>query len=285
MACGELLVFHEAFRGQKTHDQLLPRHFERKESDGLLIRLRDVEADVECDRCFAHAGAGRDQDQVGLVEAVDLAVKVVQARGQARDLAAGGSQLFQPVIDVDHDLADVLQTVAGVAAAKGIDLLFRDLQHLLRRADALVDHIRDLRRSGGQRAQQRLVMHDRAVLLDVGGGRRDLQQLGEIVVAAFLVVHAALFHFIEDGNGVDLLREVEHRIDGLVDLAVLPQVKILRLQHTDDVRYAALVDEHGAEHRLLRFQRLWRLPGKQFLIHTVHILPGASEYQDLISLP
>ena len=128
-------------------------------------------------------------------------------------------------------------------------------------------------------------MHDRAILLDVGGGRRDLQQLGEIVVAAFLVVHAALFHFVEDGNGVDLLREVEHRIDGLVDLAVLPQVKILRLQHTDDVRYAALVDEHGAEHRLLRFQRLWRLPGKQFLIHTVHILPGASEYQGLLSLP
>ena len=47
----------------------------------------------------------------------------------------------------------------------------------------------------------------------------------------------------------------------------------------------ALVDEHGAEHRLLRFQRLWRLPGKQFLIHTVHILPGASEYQGLLSPP
>ena len=44
-------------------------------------------------------------------------------------------------------------------------------------------------------------MHDRAVLLDVGGGRRDLQQLGEIVVAAFLVVHAALFHFIEETYG------------------------------------------------------------------------------------
>ena len=110
-------------------------------------------------------------------------------------------------------------------------------------------------------------MHDRAVLLDVGCGRRDFQQLREIVIAALLVVHAALFHFIEYGNGVDLFREVEHRIDRLVDLAVLPEIEIVRLQHTDDVRYAALVDQHRAEHGLLRFQCLRGLPLKQLLVH------------------
>ena len=205
--------------------------------------------------------------------------------GQAGDLTAGGSQLFQAVIDVDHDLADVLQAVARVAAAQGVNFLFRDLQHLLRSADALIDHVADLRGRGDECAQQRLVVDDGAVLLDVGGGRRDLEQLRQIIIAVLLIVHAALFHFIENGDRVDLFREVEHRIDGLIDLAVLPQIEILRLQHADDIRHAALINEHGAEHRLLRFQRLRRLPGKQFLIHTVHILPGTSEYLGLISPP
>ena len=73
-------------------------------------------------------------------------------------------------------------------------------------------------------------MHDRAVLFNVGGGRRDLQKLRDIIIAALLVVHAALFHFIEYGNRVDLFREVEHRIDRLVDLAVLPEMEEVDVQ-------------------------------------------------------
>ena len=104
-------------------------------------------------------------------------------------------------------------------------------------------------------------------MFNVGGGRRDLQKLRDIIIAALLVVHAALFHFIEYGNRVDLFREVEHRIDRLVDLAVLPEIEIVRLQHADHVGHAALVDEHRAEHGLLRLQGLRGLPLKQLLVH------------------
>ena len=263
----ELLVLDEAFCGQKAHDQLFARHFERKERDSLFIGLRHVQADIERDSRLAHTGTGCDQNQVSLVQAVDLAVKIVKSGRQAGDLAAGGRQLFQPVVDVDHDLADVLQAVTSVAAPERIDLFLRNLEHFLRRADAVVDHFRDFRRCGRQRAQERLVMHDRAVLLDIGGGRRDLQQLRDVIIAALLVIHAALFHLIEYGNRVDLFREVEHRIDRLVDLTVLPEIKIVRLQHTDHVRHAALVDQHRAENGLLRLQCLRGLPLKQFLIH------------------
>ena len=110
-------------------------------------------------------------------------------------------------------------------------------------------------------------MHDRAVLLDIGGGRRDLQKLCDVIIASLLVIHAALFHLIEYGNGVDLFREVEHRIDRLIDLTVLPEIKIVRLQHTDHVRHAALVDQHRAENGLLRLQCLRGLTLKQLLIH------------------
>jgi len=74
-----------------------------------------------------------------------------------------------------------------------------------------------------------------------------------------LVIHAALFHLIEHGDGVNVLREVEHRIDRLEDLAVLLQVEFIRLQKRNDIRHAPLVNEHGAEHRLLRLERLRHL--------------------------
>ena len=74
-----------------------------------------------------------------------------------------------------------------------------------------------------------------------------------------LVIDPALFHLVEHGDGVDVLREVEHRVDGLVDVAVLLQVELTRLQKRNHVRHAPLVNEHGAEHRLLCFERLRHL--------------------------
>ena len=75
----KLLVFNKAFRGKKTHVQLFARHFERKERDSLFIGLRHIQADIERDGRLAHAGTGGDQNQVGLVQAVDLAVKIVKS--------------------------------------------------------------------------------------------------------------------------------------------------------------------------------------------------------------
>ena len=143
MAGRKLLVFDKAFCRKQTRDQLLPRHFEREKRDGLFIGLRHIQADVECDSRFAHTGAGSNQNQVGLVQTIDLAVKIMKSCGKAWNVAAGGCQLFQPVVDVDHDLADMLQAVASVSATERVDLFFRDFEHLLRRADAVVDHFRN----------------------------------------------------------------------------------------------------------------------------------------------
>ena len=80
------------------------------------------------------------------------------------------------------------------------------------------------------------------------------KKLGNVIVGMRLVIDAALLHLVEHRHRVDLFREIEHRIDGLVDLAVLPQIEVLRPKKADDVRHTALVNEHGAEHRLLRLQ-------------------------------
>ena len=178
----------------------------------------------------------------------------MQARGKARNGLAGLRQLLEPVVDVQKHLPDVLKAVAGVFPPQGKDLFLRRLEHILRRACAVIDHLADLSGGGSQIAHERLVVDDGAVLLDVGGRRRDLKKLGNVIVGMRLVIDAALLHLVEHRHRVDLFREIEHRIDGLVDLAVLPQIEVLRPKKADDVRHTALVNEHGAEHRLLRLQ-------------------------------
>ena len=174
---------------------------------------------------------------------------MINVYDRLEELAASGSEI--PGLSTglhDLDFADVLQAVTSVCAEANRSFSPKPGTHILRRADAVVDHFRDLRRRSRQRTQERLVMHDRAILLDIGGGRRDLQKLCDVIIASLLVIHAALFHFIEYGNGVDLFREVEHRAY-TVDLTVLPEIKMVRLQHTDHVRHAALVDQHQARAR------------------------------------
>ena len=178
---------------------------------------------------------------------------------KARNVVSGLGQFFQPVVDIDKNLSDVLEAVAGVFLSKAVDLFFGGFQHLLRGADAFLDHVGDLIGCRGKVPHERLVMDNRAVLLDVGGGGRNLQELGNVMIRVRLVIYAALFHLIEHGDGVNVLREVEHRIDRLEDLAVLLQVEFIRLQKRNDIRHAPLVNEHGAEHRLLRLERLRHL--------------------------
>ena len=93
-----------------------------------------------------------------------------------------------------------------------------------------------------------------------------------------LVIDAALFHLVEHGDGIDVLREVEHGVDRLIDVAVLLEVEIVRQQQPDDVRHAPLVNEHRAEDRLLRLERLRHLFCQQF----IHVLTPKSANHRII---
>ena len=68
-----------------------------------------------------------------------------------------------------------------------------------------------------------------------------------------------------NGEGV-----VEHGVDGLIDLHVLLQIKVLRAQLINDLRHTPRVNEHRAQHRLLRFYRMGQLLEQQFFITQSH---------------
>ena len=87
--------------GDDAGGELLGRHFEREEADDAAVDrvdvavglhlaapgLGDVVGDVGGERGLAHAGAAGEDDQVGGLQAAHLAVEVVEAGGEAGELA------------------------------------------------------------------------------------------------------------------------------------------------------------------------------------------------------
>ena len=108
LAGDKLLVVDKAFVGQKPHCQLLARHFQRKERDGLVGAFRDRERHVQRHRRFAHAGSRRNEQKVRFIQAVDLLIQIMKPGRKPRNFISGLGKLLQPVIDVDKDLSDVL---------------------------------------------------------------------------------------------------------------------------------------------------------------------------------
>ena len=123
LAGRELLIVDEALVGEQASGELLARHFEREERNGLVGRLCDVQRDVQRERRLAHAGARRDQQQVGFVQAVDLPIEVMQAGGETGNVAARFGQLLQAVVDIQQDLSNVLEAVARIFLAERINFL------------------------------------------------------------------------------------------------------------------------------------------------------------------
>ena len=164
--------------------------------------------------------------------------------------------------------ADVLQAVPPLALAQGVNLLLGRLQHFCRGAHLFVDHFGDLRGRLVQAPEHCLLPDDVGVAHHIGSGRRDLHKLQD-VVPGIVVVIAQLLQLVQHRHRVYRLGEIEHGIDGFVNLPVLGQEKVLGLYDANHISDTAAVYENRAQNRLLRLQRLGWLPLQQFFIHVV----------------
>ena len=160
----------------------------------------------------------------------------------------------------------MLQGVAPFALAQSKDLLFRRFQDLSRRTYLLLDHLRNIRRSICKTTQHGLFPDDIGIPHSVGSRGCDLHQLHN-VITGIVVIYAQLPHLVQHGDRVNGLGEVEHRIDGLVDLPVLLLIEICRLHNAHDLRQTAAVDQDRAQHRLFRLNGMGHLSNNQFFIH------------------
>ena len=154
----------------------------------------------------------------------------------------------------------MLQGVPALALAQGVDLPLGGLQNFTGSAHLLAHQLGDLRRGGAQTPEHGLFPDDVRVAHRVGGGGSDLHELHDVVPGIVMVI-AQGPHLVQHRDRVDGLGEVEHGIDGFIDLPVLLQEEVIGLDDADDVGDAPAVDQDRAQNRLLRLQRLRRLPG------------------------
>ena len=165
-----------------------------------------------------------------------------------------------------HGRSDMLQAIAPLALAQSVDLFFSGLQNFPGSTGLVIDHLGNIPCRLAQAPEHGFFLDNIGIPHGICGGRRNFHELLHIF-QRILVVVAQLLQLVQNGNGVDGLREVEHGIDRFIDLPVLLLVEILRLQNADNIRNAAAVDENRAENGLLRLQRLGLLSGHQFFIH------------------
>ena len=258
-------VVDKPLPSQQPGHQLLPGHFQGEHGHGFPAGLGGVHRHVQAHTGLAHTGAAGQQQQVRLIQAVDLPVHVGKAGGQPRhSLSAGGGKLSQPLQDGLQHHADGHHVLGAAAPADGIDLLLRRLQNLGRLPGALLDHGGDVRRGGGHRPQQGLFPDDPDIFHDVGAGGGHLHQLDQIAPGV-VGGQARPLHLSRHGNAVDGLGVDEHGIDGLENLPIPAQIEVLRLELIHHVLHAVGVDEHRAQHRLLRLRRVGHLANQQFI--------------------
>ena len=154
----------------------------------------------------------------------------------------------------------MLQRVAGFTLAQGVNLLFGGFQHFAGGTHLFVNHFGDLGSCSVQSPEHSLLPDDIGIAHHIGGCGGDLHQLHD-VLAGILAVITQLLHLVQNGNRVNGLGEIEHGIDGFVNLPVLLQIKILRTEQSDHIRDTTAVNEDGTQNRLFRFQGLGQLPG------------------------
>ncbi len=260
------------------------RHFEREEADdaavlgleravGLLRRLvgvRDVERDVGGERGLAHAGTSREHDQVGGLQAAHAAVEVAHAGRDARQMPVaheGGVRHVDGGLDRIGEALEAAVVAAGFGEFEQPPLGVLDLvgrAHVDRRVIGDVDHVLA---NGDQRAARREVVDGAAIIggVDDGDGfRREAREIvGDRHVADLLVGRQERL----DGHRIGHLAHADEFGRNLEDLAVERLVEMRRLQEIGDTVKGVVVDEDGAEQRLLRLDVVRRLAVERCFRH------------------
>ena len=219
-----------------------------------------MEQHVQGEGGLAHARPGGQEDQLRGVKAGEGPVQVQKAGGKAGHVRAGHGQLLEPVEHVHQNLGQRLQPLDVPALADGVDPLLGQVQHRLGGLPALLDQLGQVPGGLVDPAEKGLVPDDADVFLHVRGGGGDLHELEDVVPGGVLVINPPELHLVQHRHRVDGGGEVEHGVDGLVNVPVGGQVKVLPGERLHHVRDAPGVNEHGAQHRLFRLHAVGHLP-------------------------
>ena len=212
-----------------------------------------MERHVQRDAGLSHTGAGRDQNQFGLVQAQDHPVQVGQAGGDARELVPGIGRFGHLVEHVLHDGRHRHQSADVPSLPKCIDFPLRGFQRGLRFPAAFIDDVIDLVCRFTETAQQCTVPYNGGILQDIGCRGRHAHHFGHILLAVILI-DAAYPHLPQHGNRIHRHAVSKHAVDRVVDISVQFPVKLIRPQAFHHRRDTVRVDQNRTDDRLLRLR-------------------------------
>ena len=238
--------------GQHTLHKLLVGHLQTEYRHPLAILARGRLGHRDGQRGFANAGAGRQDDEVALLQAAQHLVQQFEAGGHAQNLAAVVVQEVDAVHHVAHDRSHRHQVAVGPFLGDAKDDLFGAIHHLLHIfSRVFVGQLRDLAGGPDELAQHRSPFHDMAIVLDVDGGRHGIDQVHHVGRAADLDQLPPPLQFVGDGDEVGRIAPFVQVNDGLVDPAVLFLVEVLSFEKRRDLDDGVGIDEQRSQHRLL----------------------------------
>ena len=203
---------------------------------------------------FAHARPGRQDDQVGLLEAAQQLVQLAEAGRHAQQIALVAVQIVQPVDDAVHDLADGRQVAPDAPLRDVEDQLLGAVDHLIDILRLLVGQRRDLPGRADQPPQGGGAFDDVAVVLDVDGGGDAADQRGDVGRAADLRQLIAPLQLVDQRDEIGGFAALVQIEDRLVDPAVLLSIEVVGLQEGGDLDDCVRVDQERAEDGLFGFR-------------------------------
>ena len=92
------LRIHVGDRRQETQDELLLAHFQAEDSNALLLADSGVFRDIQREARLADGRPGRDEDEVGVLQAGGERVEIREARPDTAHLASVSVQVVEPVV-------------------------------------------------------------------------------------------------------------------------------------------------------------------------------------------
>ena len=261
------MVRDARLRREDAEADLLLRHFEREEADGVeplrrrpriarLVRHGHRLGHVHEERRLTHRRTGGDDDQVLRLEPRGHFVEAVVAGGEAGDEAAGVLHLFDRRHVRARDAIECDEALLRTSFRDLVDRLLRDVQHFGRLARCIERGAHDRIAHHDEPAQCGLFFNDFCVTLDVRDVGDAVDQRRDVRGAADLIELPLLRQLFAQRQMIDLaalLGEVAHRRE---DRAVRVTEEIFRVDDADDAIEGVVVEEDRSEDRALRIRAL-----------------------------
>ena len=170
--------------GDETVAQRFFGHFQRENDHALVFLHGHVLGDVQCESGLTHGRTRRDDDEVGLVQAVHPLVQILEVGGDAGQRAASFAGFLDGLeVRAQHVLhVGILRRLLRFRDVE--DRRFRVVHDFIRVELFLVALFDDAGRRRDQPPQHRLFGNDAGVLDRVGSRRNDRGQKSDISPAA-----------------------------------------------------------------------------------------------------